>query len=135
MKRPHLHLLIDGLLALMGLPLVATGLLLAYVLPAHSRGATVWGWTRHDWGELHLWIAMAMLALLLVHLALNWGWVSSVAARLVGGSGKPGMGRRASAGLLVLTLIVGTLAGFLAAASASVVDGPRGGQGWRHGGR
>ncbi len=64
--------------------LVGTGLVMAYRLPSGSkggRGLEVLGYSRHDWGELHLWLAYGVLALMAVHLALNWPWLRRVAAK------------------------------------------------------
>lgn len=119
MKRAHVHLLLDAAMFVCGVALLATGLLLAWVLPPRSRGAAVWGLTRHAWGDLHFWIAMGLLGLLAVHLALNWGWVCSVVGKLIGAD-KPGAAKRAAALAAVLIATAGLVAGFLLAASASV---------------
>jgi hypothetical protein len=90
MKRTHLNELVDGLAFVAFLFLLTTGLLLEYQLPAGSGGAQgygsghgalnrpvllVWGWTRHEWGQLHYWIALAMMAVLAFHLVLHWKWI------------------------------------------------------------
>jgi len=36
---------------------------------------TLWGLGRHDWGEIHLWLATVMIVLVVVHIWLHWGWV------------------------------------------------------------
>lgn len=64
--------------------LAGTGLLLAWRLPPGSRGGrglSVLGWGRHDWGDLHTWLAFAFLILIVVHLALHWRWFWQIAAR------------------------------------------------------
>jgi uncharacterized metal-binding protein len=33
------------------------------------------GWGRHDWRDLHLWVAIAFVALVAVHLVLHWSWI------------------------------------------------------------
>jgi hypothetical protein len=30
------------------------------------------GLTKHDWGEIHLWFGVAMIAVTLIHIALDW---------------------------------------------------------------
>jgi len=82
MKRNHVHLLVDVLLAVTALGMVWTGLLLAFVLPPGSRATRVWGLERHDWGDVHFWMAMGIVALVLVHVALNWRWVWCVVVKL-----------------------------------------------------
>ena len=57
--------------------MAATGCMLAYRLPPGSRGGgglTAWGWSRHEWGDLHMWNSYVFLALSLLHLALHWRW-------------------------------------------------------------
>lgn len=72
------------LLWLLFCSMTATGLLLAYRLPPGSRGGhglSLLGWTRHDWGDLHLWISYGFLALILAHLALHWRWFWQIAGK------------------------------------------------------
>lgn len=122
MRRSTLHLTVDSLMALGAVGLILTGLLIAFVLPAGSRQASVWGMTRHDWGDVHFWFAMAILATALLHLVLNWGWVCSVIALLfLASSPKPTLRRQLITGvgtLLVLTTLVG---GFLYAADVAKI--------------
>ena len=90
MKRTNLNGLVDALAFLGFLLLLTTGLLLAYQLPPGSgglhgvgagRGAgersiqVVWGLSRHQWGEIHYWIALAMATVLAVHVVLHWKWI------------------------------------------------------------
>ena len=60
-----------------------TGLLLAYRLPhgAGNAGRVVFfGYGRHEWGDIHTWLAYLGIILVVVHLALNWQWLVKVAA-------------------------------------------------------
>jgi hypothetical protein len=62
--------------------LTGTGLLLAFRLLPGSRGGQgleFYGWGRHDWGDVHFWVACGVIALAVVHLILNWAWVKKVA--------------------------------------------------------
>lgn len=64
--------------------LAGTGLLMSFRLPPGSRGGrglSALGWGRHDWGDLHMWLAYGFLALLVLHLALHWRWFWQIAAR------------------------------------------------------
>jgi len=70
--------------------LLGTGLILKYILP-HGSGriisegtgrasgekliTTLWGMTRDQWGQVHFWIAIAILVMLLFHLILHWRWI------------------------------------------------------------
>ncbi len=78
-----------------------TGLLLAYRLPHGAGNANrviFLGYGRHEWGDIHTWIAFLGIILVMVHLVLNWQWLVKVAA-------SKHMGRLA-AGLLSGLLIV-----------------------------
>ena len=63
--------------------LAGTGLMLQYRLPPGSRGGrglSVWGFSRHEWGDVHFWAAVAMFALVVLHFILNWNWMRKIAA-------------------------------------------------------
>ena len=58
--------------------MLATGFVLRYRLPPGSRGGrglSIWDWGRHDWGDLHTWLAYTVCALVVVHLVLHWRWL------------------------------------------------------------
>lgn len=61
--------------------LAGTGLLIHYRLVPGFRGGhglTVLGLSRHGWGTYHLWAAYLLLALVLVHLTLNFAFIKNV---------------------------------------------------------
>lgn len=63
--------------------LTGTGLMLKLRLPPGSRGGqglSVWGLSRHEWGDVHFWAAIVMIALTVLHFALNWTWMQKIAA-------------------------------------------------------
>lgn len=63
--------------------LSGTGLLMALRLPPGSRGGRglqALGMNRHEWGDVHLWIAYTFIAAILLHLILHWRWLWQVAA-------------------------------------------------------
>jgi mono/diheme cytochrome c family protein len=96
--------LLNLLLYLSFCVMIGTGLLMAYRLVPGSlggQGLEVLRWDRHQWGDLHRWISYLFVALMLVHLALNWNWLVKCAAK-----GHPW---RLGAGLLAGAAIVGTL--------------------------
>jgi hypothetical protein len=93
MTRTHFNFAIDALAFAAFVLLASTGVLLRYQLPPGSGGLygrgmgrgegqqlvlTLWGWTRHEWGTAHFWIACSLLAVLAVHLFLHWNWIVCV---------------------------------------------------------
>lgn len=106
---PRVHLVLDLLAAFTFGALAATGTLLQWRLPpggAHGRaGAPTWlGLGRHDWGEVHFWIAAVAIAIAVVHVLLHWAWVRSVWPQVVrAGSGPVGMG---TLSLLAMLLVL-----------------------------
>ncbi len=86
MNRNQLNYAIDGLLMLLGLAVLITGLLLGFVIPRGRRwrGIALWGLARHDWADVHLWLALSMTALIVLHLILHWTWVHHTTARTLG---------------------------------------------------
>lgn len=81
--RSAVDYVIDTLLAITLLVIVFIGVLLAWFIPkgAEAPGYEkyLWGLHRHEWGELHLWVALAFLALVIIHLALHWRWLKTCA--------------------------------------------------------
>jgi len=68
--------------------MVGTGILLKWVLPPGrfgGRGLTWLGLDRHAWGDVHLWLAFGLLALIATHVVLHWRWVTSCWQRYLGG--------------------------------------------------
>lgn len=44
-------------------------------------GVTLLGLTHHNWSDLHLWASLAMMVIVVVHLALHWRWIACVTRR------------------------------------------------------
>lgn len=89
MRRSIVNILIDFVSLLIMLVLAATGLVMRFTLPPGTGGrggglrSTLWGWSRHDWGNLHAWLSVAIGALLVIHLALHWNWICCVSEKLL----------------------------------------------------
>ncbi len=82
MKRTTLNAVVDALAFAGFVLLVATGVLMRWTLPPGSgRHLTVWGLGRHEWGVVHFWVSVALLAALAAHVALHWRWIVAVARR------------------------------------------------------
>jgi hypothetical protein len=74
---------LDLALYLVACVTAGTGLLLAYRLPHGAGNASrvvFFGYGRHEWGDIHTWLAYLGIILVVVHLALNWQWLVKVAA-------------------------------------------------------
>ena len=133
MNRNRLNLFVDAVTAIGVLGLVTTGLLIYFVLPpAVGQGrAVVVGMNRHDWGEVHFWIAMGVLLLLLVHMVLHWQWVCTMCCRAF--TRRTTQKRtRAFAGVVALLVVVTLIVGLLACADAIKIEQPGGGASGQH---
>jgi hypothetical protein len=78
MKKNDWKYLIDALLFVGMCSLAVTGLLLAFVIPsgkAPDVSKYFLGIHRHAWGDIHLYVALSLLAILVLHVWLNWAWV------------------------------------------------------------
>ncbi|MBI4384598.1 MAG: DUF4405 domain-containing protein [Nitrospinae bacterium] len=125
MQRKNVNILIDALAFAFFVFLIATGMVLKYVLPPGSgrrfasgegreaEGKTVslsWGFSRHEWGDIHFWVAVGIMALLAAHLALHYKWAVTV----VKGQTPEGSGARMGLGALGLaTLLAVAVSPFL----------------------
>ncbi len=78
--------------ALMGL-LAGLGLLIKYVLLSgterwlkYERNVelTFWGLDRHQWGAIHLWVAVALVVLLVLHIILHWKMIICLYKKIIG---------------------------------------------------
>jgi hypothetical protein len=84
MKRLLDNLLIDLIAATLLVGMLATGYILRFPLPPGSnKTLTLWGLTRHQWGDIHFWTSLGLLGVILLHLCLHWQWIAiSVKRRL-----------------------------------------------------
>jgi hypothetical protein len=115
MKRNTGNFLIDILTFLVFFAKVWTGLLIHYVLPpggGRGHALTLWGMNRHDYGKIHFYLALAMVALIIVHLWLHWSWICSVLSNLLGAP-QPKRIRRFLYGMVLLLVICIVTAGSL----------------------
>jgi uncharacterized protein DUF4405 len=109
MKRSDINFLVDAVAFLGLILLVSTGLIMRFVLPPFQGGRSgesgpflLWGWDRHQWGEIHFWIAAGLLVVMVVHLFLHWKWIANV----VQGKPREGSGIRVSLGILSLIVLL-----------------------------
>jgi hypothetical protein len=132
MDKPKLNFVIDALMFLCLMAMAGLGFLMKYSLPPGRQAwakygrnveLTWLGWNRHDWGDIHLYLAFALLGLLVVHLILHWQMILGLYARLLP---DPETRRRLAWGVLVLTVL---LLSFPFLITPDVRERGRGGQG------
>ncbi|MDY6800285.1 MAG: DUF4405 domain-containing protein, partial [Bacteroidota bacterium] len=91
--KAKINFIIDAIMfLLMGL-LAGIGLLIKYVLVSGEErwikyGQNVdirfWGLDRHQWGEIHLYVAIALILFLVLHIVLHWNMIVCLYKRIVG---------------------------------------------------
>lgn len=149
MNRSYLNVGVDIAALVLFVFLASTGLLITFQLPPGSGGGgvverplaltenvgrgfgrmgsqepikTVWGLSRHEWGDVHFWMATTMLGVIAVHLYLHCKWILAKLKPL--GHGKYSR-RRVIVSVIAL---VALLAVALAPHFAEVTEAPRGHQ-------
>jgi hypothetical protein len=128
LRKNTLNFIVDLLTLLAILTMIGTGLIMYFTLPPGSgaRGLILWGLGRHDWGDVHFWSAVALGALLILHVALHWSWVCGTIRRLLlGPSTARGRGRSGFDnlyGIGFLAVLIGVFAVLLLVANANVVS-------------
>ena len=99
MARPKVNFVVDSCGFAGFVLLTATGVLMRYVLPPGSgRFTTLWTLDRHGWGNIHFWLAISLLSVLVIHLFLHWRWIATV----VKGRPREGSGARVALGTVGL---------------------------------
>jgi hypothetical protein len=126
MRRNTFNLVIDVVTLLLMLGLLTTGLIIWFVLPPGSggrhggAGLTLWGLGRHDWGDVHAWMALTLCVLVVLHVILHWSWACSTVRGLFGKRGAVAKRGRLTAGLVCLLVLAGLVSGFTWLASSEV---------------
>ncbi|RDV83278.1 DUF4405 domain-containing protein [Ammonifex thiophilus] len=92
MNRPKLNYLVDALLFLTGLGMAFTGFVrwLAFSSGGGPHGRH-WGQeqvflslTRHEWADIHRYLALVLVALVIVHIYLHWSWIVTMTRQIFG---------------------------------------------------
>lgn len=107
MRKAHINFIVDAIGFLAMALLASTGFVVKYALPSgsgHSR--TLWGMTRHEWGGVHFWLAVVLLAMMLLHLLLHWHWVLNMIKGPSPETARP----RMIAALVLLLVVAGLVA-------------------------
>lgn len=86
MKKSDWQYLIDSLLFINIMGIVTIGFLLGLVIPegpAISESSKYFlGLHRHDWGNIHFYLSIAFIALLVIHLLFSWKWIKGKAKQI-----------------------------------------------------
>ena len=92
MDKLKLNFVIDALMFLCLMAMAGLGFLMRYVLPSGRDARATYGsnlqfslmgWDRHDWGDIHLYLAFTLLILLVLHIILHWRQILGLFQRLV----------------------------------------------------
>ncbi len=120
MTRTFANFWVDVASLIVMLGLLLTGGLIHYVLPAGTgHFYTLFGWDRHDIGQLHFYLAVAAIVLLGLHVVLHWDWICCVIAKMASRK-VPSKKAQTMWGIGFLLLVAVVLGGVLVWASALV---------------
>ena len=85
MRKATRNYLLALVMFLLALFQAVSGFVLWFALPrgngyrggrdAEIEGAATFLWDRHTWINIHDWVAVALLVLLVIHLILHWKWI------------------------------------------------------------
>jgi hypothetical protein len=97
MSKSMVNFLVDSVMFVAVMLLSATGFLIRYVLPPGSgHFSQLWRMDRHQWGQIHFWIAVVLMGAVALHLLLHWNWVVCMVR------GRPGKASRIRVALAVI---------------------------------
>lgn len=92
--KPRVNLIIDFIMLLNMMALAGIGFLIKYVLLPGYKASEVygnnsdlffWGLDRHQWGAIHLYVALFLVFLLLLHIIFHWDMVVCILKKMVHG--------------------------------------------------
>jgi uncharacterized protein DUF4405 len=87
MRKSVYNYVVDVILFALLAGMTFIGILLAWALPAGPGQSKIfWSLHRHDWGDIHLWLSLAFVLFLVVHLVLHWKWIKGATRRIFGRS-------------------------------------------------
>ncbi len=101
MKRTDWKYLVDTFLFICVVGIALIGLLMALVLPkgpgVQESAKYFLSLHRHQWGNIHFYLSLAFVVLVIIHLILSWSWIEGKARQLF---------KQSWAAMLILTVIV-----------------------------
>jgi len=104
MKKSDWQYLVDSLLFICILGIAVIGFLMGLVIPkgpaAPEKAKYFLGLHRHQWGNIHFYLSIAFVILVIIHLIFSWKWIKAKALQLF---------KRKWAMVLILTVIISIL--------------------------
>jgi hypothetical protein len=108
MKKSDWQYVVDTLLFLCIVAIALIGFLMGFFLPkgplAREASKYFLGLHRHQWGNIHFYLSIAFVALVIIHLTLSWKWIKGKARQLFKNRWAVMLGSTAAASLLILFL-------------------------------
>jgi len=92
MNKGKLNFIIDATMFLCMMAMAGLGFLMRYIMPpgrqliatlGSNPNITWLGWDRHDWGDIHFYLAVLFLTLLAFHTILHWKQIVGLFHHLV----------------------------------------------------
>jgi hypothetical protein len=106
MKKADWQYLVDSLLFICIAGIAMIGILLAFFIPkgpsSPESSKYFLNLHRHQWGNIHLFISIAFVLLVIIHLTLDWKWIKSRSNQIFKRGWKMALLSTALASLLVL---------------------------------
>ena len=96
--KTKLNFITDACMFLVIMAMAGLGFLMKYVLvPGKERwvkygrnaNLTMFGWDRHDWGDIHLDLGLIFLGLLVLHTILHWRQIVGLFQKFVPAERRP----------------------------------------------
>ena len=81
MRKATQKFILFVILFFLGLFQATSGFIMWLALPHGGGGggrggtATFWSLTRDTWRDLHDWVAVALVGMIIIHLILHWKWI------------------------------------------------------------
>ena len=127
MERSKLNFIIDAVMCVAMLGLIWTGILIWTVLPPGIRGGhglTLWGLNRHEFGDIHMYLGIALLILTGLHLWLHWGWFACRLSNIIKTTNQKNVQKRKIHALIIVFVILVLTIASLFLVKIQVVAGP-----------
>jgi hypothetical protein len=93
-RKVTIHYVLFIVMLVLGLFQIFSGFIMWFVLPRGGlgRGAggsgdvTFWALSRHNWADLHDWVAVVLVVVVIVHFILHWKWIVRMTRSYLGGA-------------------------------------------------